>query len=563
MHIRLALLAVLVSVIIGCGGGGNSPPPLPANTARIQIDLSWAGRSRDVKAPGSALSAAITLKGAGQDGSDFSFIVNRDAAPAAYTRTETSTDGAKLGAWPLTVTFYADKGGSGSVVATAMAQVRLNAGGKLVKPDGSDLGAVFSAGTITNVEIPFGQRIDVGKPSDLMVTATDGSHNVIAVSPGSITYFVDTNSNLVEVSGGALQGIAPGGAQVHVVVDGVQSPLQTIIVSPKVTVRTLNLRANDIVYDSKRSRIYASVPSIVGGGLGNSIARIDPVSGTVESSVFVGSEPNRLAISDDGAFLYVGLDGANSVRRVTLSSFTADLQFSLPLGPISGPTTAGDIEVAPGNPHEIAVALLDGNSVSASHGVTIFDDGVARPNTGPAIPAFVSVLAFGADASRLYGYAAIGSGDFARFHVDQSGLMLLDDTRDLATGFADIQFAMGKLYDGGGHVIDPEARTIVGTFDVSGLSNLAALRLDLPGSRFYAIGLGTPSIANLAAYDASTLRRVALVEVVIGSQPSLSFGTRSLIEWGAGRLAFSALEGAPLTGTDESKIVFVSDIPAQ
>ena len=118
MHIRLALLAVLVSVIIGCGGGGNSPPPLPANTARVQIDLSWAGRSRDVKAPGSALSAVITLKGAGQDGSDFSFIVNRDAAPAAYTRTETSTDGAKLGAWPLTVTFYADKGGSGSVVAT-------------------------------------------------------------------------------------------------------------------------------------------------------------------------------------------------------------------------------------------------------------------------------------------------------------------------------------------------------------------------------------------------------------------------------------------------------------
>src|SRR5205807_2476078 len=93
-------------------------------------------------------------------------------------------------------------------------------------------------------------------------------------------------------------------------------------------VRQLALAANDLVYDPGTRQIYASVPSSA-GSTGNSITAIDPVSGALGSPVFVGSEPDKLALSDDNQYLYVGLDGAAAVRRFDLASQTAGPQFSL------------------------------------------------------------------------------------------------------------------------------------------------------------------------------------------------------------------------------------------
>src|SRR3569832_975344 len=69
-------------------------------------------------------------------------------------------------------------------------------------------------------------------------------------------------------------------------------------------IRRISLTTNDLVYSSSTGRIYASVPSRVGSS-GNSLQAIDPTTGLVSSSTFVGSEPNKLAISDDGHSLYV------------------------------------------------------------------------------------------------------------------------------------------------------------------------------------------------------------------------------------------------------------------
>jgi uncharacterized repeat protein (TIGR01451 family) len=85
------------------------------------------------------------------------------------------------------------------------------------------------------------------------------------------------------------------------------------------TIRRLNLETADLVYDPVSRRIHASVPSDSPAG-GNSVIAIDPETGALEPPVFVGSEPGKLALSDDGQFLYVGLDGAAAVRRVDLLS---------------------------------------------------------------------------------------------------------------------------------------------------------------------------------------------------------------------------------------------------
>src|SRR5262249_40960486 len=95
----------------------------------------------------------------------------------------------------------------------------------------------------------------------------------------------------------------------------------------------LNLSAADLLYDpvnSPNNWIYASVPASAapGSGSANTITAIDPVAGKVlqtPSPVDVANDPGRLAISDDGQFLYFALNQAPSVRRLSLSSGTPAL----------------------------------------------------------------------------------------------------------------------------------------------------------------------------------------------------------------------------------------------
>ncbi|MGI9115222.1 MAG: YncE family protein [Chthoniobacterales bacterium] len=131
------------------------------------------------------------------------------------------------------------------------------------------------------------------------------------------------------------------------------------------TVQSLKLVTNHIISDPVSGMIYASVPSSVGTH-GNSIATVNPSSGTVVRRVFVGSEPDVLAASDDGQFVYVGLDGAEAVRRYVIATHRAGLQFSL------GGFNAQDLKVLPGSPRSVAVL--------ASGTVAIYDNGVPRPN---------------------------------------------------------------------------------------------------------------------------------------------------------------------------------------
>src|SRR5262249_28840797 len=72
---------------------------------------------------------------------------------------------------------------------------------------------------------------------------------------------------------------APGGGESE------PQPLTTFI----------SLTANSMVYDAQQELLYASVPSIVGPVIGNSVVPIDPTTGVIGNPIFVGSEPNKLA----------------------------------------------------------------------------------------------------------------------------------------------------------------------------------------------------------------------------------------------------------------------------
>ena len=179
---------------------------------------------------------------------------------------------------------------------------------------------------------------------------------------------------------------------------------------------------------------------------------IDPVSGAIASSVPVGSEPNQLAISENGQYIYVGLDGDNAVRRFDVATQTAGPQF---------PTVAGprDMSAMPGNPNSIAIvrrALTDE--------VLIYDNGVPRTITKLHD---VTGIAFSNSPEVLYGANTESTSyEFSKMTVASCGVALTKGTRGVFPS-NDIKYDNGRLYATHGFVIDPEIPTLVGTASTS------------------------------------------------------------------------------------------------
>jgi hypothetical protein len=143
--------------------------------------------------------------------------------------------------------------------------------------------------------------------------------------------------------------------------------------------RIVNQVTNDLVWDPLNQVMYISVPSSASTHA-NQVCVLDPATATITNCEAAGSEPDRLTISDDSQFLYVGEDGTGSVQRFTLPGLTPDISYSLGSDPNEGPYFALDLQVAPRAPHTTAVTKGIFNlSPDEIGGVTIYDDSTPRP----------------------------------------------------------------------------------------------------------------------------------------------------------------------------------------
>ncbi len=169
----------------------------------------------------------------------------------------------------------------------------------------------------------------------------------------------------------------------------------------------LNLPNNDLAYNPVDGLHYASVPGAGPGDLANCVVGFDPLDGNIVKRIPVGSEPGKIAISSDGTRLFVGLNGAASVREVNLVTARAGIQS--PLGPttvVGTPTTVEALAAVPGETNSVAVFDNDGT-------VTIFDSGVPRAKdsfgiTNGYVNESSGSLSFGSSASTLYVSSYLG-----------------------------------------------------------------------------------------------------------------------------------------------------------
>ena len=302
---------------------------------------------------------------------------------------------------------------------------------------------------------------------------------------------------------------------------------------------------NDIVWDPQHKLIYASVPSTAAQNP-NSIVAIDPTTGLITKSVSAGSEPDLLAISDDGQFLYVALDGSSSVQRFILPAMTPDILVPLGSNTLYGPNIAFALDVAPGSAHTWAVSI--GNMTStllALEGVTVFDDGVARPASvgsdgTPHLGVLLGTVVWGADATVIYGANNESTGyDFYVLPVNSGGISnasIVDYPNVVKALQERIHFdrTTGYVYTDNGIVLSPSTGKSVGTFSIDG-----AMAPDGSiGKAFFvtsSYSQNNPPFGAITSYD---INHFTPIDSILF--PNVFGFSDHLIRWGNNGLAFGA-----------------------
>jgi YVTN family beta-propeller protein len=236
------------------------------------------------------------------------------------------------------------------------------------------------------------------------------------------------------------------------------------------TLQKIDVPGFRMVHDRTRSRLYA-VSTYDAAHDPNTLTSIDATTGNVLAKVPIDTYPRQMAMSDDGATLWVGFDMADSIRKFSVSNTPPVPGAAYPLPPstsASDRTTAYDLVALPGSPTSIAACISGGTNSR----IAILDDGVARPMID-ASRLFVSKLASG-PPGMLFGYNGVSSGyDFATYTIGPQGVTLQATRQGLMGVYQnDIHYHQGRVYADQGEVIDVSdpARPIrAGKFAFAGL----------------------------------------------------------------------------------------------
>jgi hypothetical protein len=304
---------------------------------------------------------------------------------------------------------------------------------------------------------------------------------------------------------------------------------------------------NSMIYNPVNGLIYVSVPSSAGAPYGNSVVSVDPETGALGTPIAVGSEPDRLAVTADGQYLWVGLDGASAVQMVNLATGTAGLQFSLGgnAGLYAPPPTVLALAALPGAENSVVVATSGGSSVSS---LAIYDSGIPR---GTAVTGYSANTTYALQANGTTNeiYAGQG-GSYTVYTYSASGLTqeaTASNGTYTGTSNDDMQVEGGQTYTDYGAVYDAEAGTLLGAFYASGTAvaagpTVADTTLGLVFILDSPQGSGaTYGYSQIQSFDIAEFNPASTAVIPVGV--STSAMPSHLTRWGTNGLAFQTGDG--------------------
>lgn len=296
--------------------------------------------------------------------------------------------------------------------------------------------------------------------------------------------------------------------------------------------KRLALATNDLIWDAKRERIYASVPSDAGPPYGNHVVAIDPLTRQITAKVAVNQEPGQLALTSGGEALYVAQNGNGRISKIALPDFKVSSSFAVGSDPYYGTLYAEDICTVKGQPDLLVVSQYRENVSPQHNGVAVYDRGIIRPlktqdHTGS------NRIEPSTDPTIFYGYCNESSEfGFRRLKLGANGMTELDVHDNLISGYYnDIRSDGDTVFDQRGVVVDGKKMVKLGSLPSDGL-----VCPDLAGGRVYLLtsdenrGLSLPEIV---ACDPTTLLVLQEMRLDDGTSSVASF-----IRWGEAGFAF-------------------------
>ncbi len=292
-----------------------------------------------------------------------------------------------------------------------------------------------------------------------------------------------------------------------------------------VTTSLLRLPTNDLVFDPVSQRLLASVPSSAGPGLGNTITVIDPVQGTIEASVFIGSEPHELSLARGMSTLWVRIDGAYAFRRFDTLTRTIGPLFPVGHNPGEAPMKADSIAALPGRSNALVISRGIVGS-TGRRGTALYVDGIER---GPNLATEAQTLAITDDAQTLVGFAGFTTAqELWRGVIDQNGARTLAVMQSYLVGTA-LEMTNDVVYTTFGYALDPRSLAVLGRYTGGG----GAVEVVQEENRVYFMYETELKIFNLTTFD--------LLDTV--QLPNVSGRIDQLVRTGPERLAINTDAG--------------------
>jgi YVTN family beta-propeller protein len=407
-------------------------------------------------------------------------------------------------------------------------------------------GLIYSTnGTVVNGAVPSPQGMfPISNPSTLVSTFLDDAtkqasflqldftqspptailrynlNNYSFIDSTPVSGVFDRGHDLIRFSASGAAFVAPSGLK-----------FTTVSTATPPSVDLAHLTARHLLNDPLRNRIYATVPGSV-AGIGNSVAIIDPTASTIASTIPVGSEPDVMAMSPDGLYLYVGLDGSGSITRINLATNSADFTFSLGTDVLNGAYLPGSISVSPADSTTIAVARSFANLIPAEAGVAIYKNGTLLSNTTAPGADSASTIAFCSSGSALYGYDSESSlFPFYTMSVDSNGVQQTGSVDGLIQGVANIACDQNLIYSTSGYVVDPTTNSPSGVFP--GLIGAAGMAVDDANQEvFFLMTDSHTNAVSILGFNQTSYSQTGTLAVTNAKSAG-----RDLVRWGTSGFA--------------------------
>jgi hypothetical protein len=321
------------------------------------------------------------------------------------------------------------------------------------------------------------------------------------------------------------------------------------------TIQSLPLSTNDMVFDSTRGVLYATLNPAADAG--NSVITIDPASGTVTGAVPVGGRPSVLAINDDCSAVYVGvntpagpptptpqIDGADSIRRIDLASMTAGPLVSLGAN-TNSKLSAGQIAAVPGSATQYVVSRRQPGTQPDYAGLALYDGSTQLAQlerfygSGDSI-AFV-------DHSTLIGCSNLQSpSELKRYRITSTAITPETYVEGVIAGSARTRIAVGSgwIFASDGHALNAATLAPLGRYGDGlnlGSSDVAPLP-DPDGATVWFLSHKSATVMALLNFERTTfqLRRT----ITLGPLPYDSDlpNASPLLRWSPTGFAFRTYE---------------------